>query len=108
RPYGYESFALDLTPYLKFGEENVLAVRLAPEDHSSRWYPGAGIYRNVWLDITGPLHVGRWGTYVTTPEVSDDKSAVAVKVELRNRTSSNATVVVQNTILDPTGKAVSR
>ncbi len=86
RPYGYIGFGFDLTPDLKFGgEANVLAVRLTPEDRSSRWYPGAGIYRNVWLDITGPLHVARWGTYVTTPEVSDEKASVAVKVELRNR-----------------------
>ena len=71
RPYGYIGFSFDLTPYLQYGAgTNVMAVRLTPEDHSSRWYPGAGIYRNVWLDITGPLHVARWGTYVTTPEVS--------------------------------------
>ena len=85
RPYGYIGFSVDLTPYLKFGgAENVLAVRLTPEDHSSRWYPGAGIYRNVWLDITGPVHVARWGTYVTTPQVSDEQAAVQVKTEVRN------------------------
>ena len=50
RPYGYIGFAFDLTPYLtSAAAANVLAVRLTPEDHSSRWYPGAGIYRNVWL-----------------------------------------------------------
>ena len=76
RPYGYESFALDLTPYLKFGEENVLAVRLAPEDQSSRWYPGAGIYRNVWLNVTGAVRVAQWGTYITTPSVTDAKATV--------------------------------
>ena len=68
RPYGYISFSVDLTGHLKFGgQTNVLAVRLTPEDRSSRWYPGAGIYRNVWLDVTGPVHVGHWGTYITTP-----------------------------------------
>ena len=51
RPYGYSGFAFDLTRALKFGgEANVLAVRATPEDRSSRWYPGAGMYRNVWLD----------------------------------------------------------
>ena len=54
RPYGYIGFSLDLTAYLKFGAANVIAVRLTPEDHSSRWYPGAGIYRNVWLDVYRP------------------------------------------------------
>ncbi len=109
RPYGYIGFSFDLTPYLQFGgRTNVLAVRLTPEDHSSRWYPGAGIYRSVWLDITGPVHVARWGTYVTTPEVSAERSTVDVKVELRNRTGRQAAVVVQNTILDSTGRSVSR
>ncbi len=53
RPYGYASFAFDLTPNLRWDGENVLAVRLTPEPESSRWYPGAGIYRNVWLTVTG-------------------------------------------------------
>ena len=62
RPYGYIGFSFDLTPYLNFGgASNVIAVRLTPEDRSSRWYPGAGIYRNVWIDVTGPLHVGALG-----------------------------------------------
>ena len=61
----------------RFGGENVLAVRLAPEPESSRWYPGAGIYRHVWLDATGPVHVARWGTYVTTPAVTDAGATVA-------------------------------
>lgn len=109
RPYGYIGFAFDLTPHLHFGaQENVLAVRLTPEDRSSRWYPGAGIYRNVWLDVTGPVHVGHWGTYVTTPEVSDDKATVAVKTELRNRTSQEARMILQTSVLDPSGKVVSR
>ena len=85
RPYGYIGFALDLTPHLRFGGENVIAVRLAPEPESSRWYPGAGLYRHVWIDATGPVHVERWGTYVTTPAVSDAGATVAVRTELRNR-----------------------
>jgi len=109
RPYGYIGFAFDLTPYLHFGgQENVLAVRLTPEDRSSRWYPGAGIYRNVWLDVTGPVHVAHWGTYVTTPEVSDDKARVAVKTELRNRTGQEARMILQTSVLDSSGKVVSR
>lgn len=109
RPYGYIGFGFDLTPYLHFGAEpNVLAVRLTPEDRSSRWYPGAGIYRNVWIDITGPVHVDRWGTYVTTPEVSDDKSSVVVKTEIRNQSDRSAKMVLQTSVLDPAGKLVSR
>ncbi len=109
RPYGYISFSVDLTGHLKFGgQTNVLAVRLTPEDRSSRWYPGAGIYRNVWLDVTGPVHVGQWGTYITTPEVSEEKAAVTAKVDIRNRTNSEARVTVQTAILDPAGKPVTR
>jgi beta-galactosidase len=109
RPYGYSSFAFDLTPHLHFGaQENVLAVRLTPEERSSRWYPGAGIYRNVWLDVTGAVSVGHWGTYITTPEVTDDKGTVAVKTEIRNRTGQPAKMILQTSILDPSGKMVSR
>ena len=109
RPYGYSSFSFDLTPDLLFnGKQNVLAVRLSPEDHSSRWYPGAGIYRNVWLTITGPVHVAHWGTYVTTPAVSDDESSVQVKTEIENRSSQGAKVVVRTSILDESGQQVSQ
>jgi len=79
RPYGYIGFCFDLTPHLRYGAENVLVVKLAPEDESSRWYPGAGIYRNVWLDITSFFHVAHWGTYITTPEVTDSAATVAIQ-----------------------------
>ncbi|MCX6636987.1 MAG: DUF4982 domain-containing protein [Acidobacteria bacterium] len=108
RPYGYIGFAFDLTPVARLGEENVLAVRLAPEDRSSRWYPGAGIYRNVWLDITGPVHVARWGAYVTTPEVTDGKATVAIKTEVRNRSSRAARVTLETAILDASGNQAGR
>jgi len=109
RPYGYIGFSLDLTPYLNFdGAPNVIAVRLTPEDHSSRWYPGAGIYRNVWLDVTGPVYVAHWGTYVTTPKVSDEQSSVLVKTTLRNRSGKAVEATVQTSVLDPSGIMVSR
>jgi beta-galactosidase len=106
RPYGYSSFAFDLTPYLHFGSAtNVIAVCLAPEEHSSRWYPGAGIYRNVWLDVTGPVHVAEWGTYVTTPEISDNKATISIKAGISNRLSQEKTIVLRNSVLDA-GKMV--
>ena len=109
RPYGYIGFSFDLTPYLRYGpEENVLAVRLNPEENSSRWYPGAGIYRNVWLEVTGPVHVAHWGTYVTTPEVSNAAATVQVKTELRNRDSQEARVVLRTSVLDAAGRQVAR
>ena len=81
-PYGYNAFYIDITPYLHVGEENTLAVRLENFEESSRWYPGAGLYRNVHLIITDGLAVKMWGTCVTTPVVSDRLAEVDVKVEL--------------------------
>ena len=98
-PYGYSSFRFDLTPYLKPGVENVLAIRLDNPGDSSRWYPGAGIYRNVWLTKTSPVHVAHWGTYLTTPEVSDTSAKVALKVSLENQTAAESLVSVQTDLL---------
>ena len=108
RPYGYASFAFDLTPYLRFGRDaNVISVCLAPEEHSSRWYPGAGIYRNVWLDVTGPVHVAEWGTYVTTPEVSDEKATLAVKTEVQNQLNKDAAIVLRTSVVEKSGKVIA-
>ena len=81
-PYGYNSFYLDATPYLKEGEVNTLAVRLENEPESSRWYPGAGLYRNVHLVINEEAHIPTWGTVVTTPVVKEGFARVNVKTEL--------------------------
>ena len=93
-PYGYSSFRLDLTSYLKPGADNLLVVRLDNPDDSSRWYPGGGIYRNVWLVKTAPVHVAHWGTYVTTPEVSVIAAKVVHKLILQNQSNAPATVTV--------------
>lgn len=84
-PYGYNSFRMDITPYLHTGKENVIAVRLDTESWDSRWYPGAGIYRHVWLVKTNEVHVGHWGTSITTPAVTDKAAAVQVKVTVDNQ-----------------------
>jgi beta-galactosidase len=93
-PYGYSSFYLDLTPYLKPGGDNVIAIRLDNPLNSSRWYPGGGIYRNVWLVKTAPVHVGQWGAYVTTPSITKESAAVNVSVTVRNDSASDANVGV--------------
>lgn len=82
-PYGYNSFRMDLTPYAKEGD-NVLAVRLDTENWESRWYSGAGIYRHVWLVRCRPVHVAHWGTYITTPEVSDQRATVRTEITVEN------------------------
>lgn len=97
-PYGYSSFGLDLTPYLKPGAENVVAVRLDNPDKSSRWYPGGGIYRNVWLTKTQPVHVAHWGTFVTTPEVSPSKASIKVTTSLVNDSSKAVEATISTVI----------
>lgn len=82
--YGYNSFRIDATPHLKFGGSNTIAVRLENRPVSTRWYPGAGIYRHTWIVSAPSTHIAHWGTYVTTPEVSDEKATVAVETTLEN------------------------
>jgi beta-galactosidase len=109
-PYGYSSWRLDLTPYLKPGAENVLAIRLDNPPASSRWYPGGGIYRNVWLVKTAPVHVGHWGTCLTTPEISRESATLNLKVSVENCSKSEAKVKVMTDIyaLNSDGKRAGR
>lgn len=94
-PFGYNSFRLDLTPFLKIGEDNVLAVRLDTEKLQSRWYSGAGIYRHVWLVRTSQVHVGHWGTYITTPEITEAEAKVSTEINVENFTPYKIEAKVQ-------------
>lgn len=86
-PYGYSSFSYDLTPYLVFDKENVIAVRVDNSQHvNSRWYSGSGIYRHVWMMVTDPVHIAQWGVDITTPEVTSRKAIVQVKTLVKNET----------------------
>lgn len=96
-PYGYSSFSYDLTPYLNFGKENVIAVRVDnSQQMNSRWYSGSGIYRHVWMMVTDPVHVAQWGVDISTPEVSSKKATVLVKTRVKNETASAQSVVIKN------------
>lgn len=97
-PYGYNSWRVDLTPYLVPGGANQLAIRLDNPPASARWYPGGGLYRNVWLTKANPIHVGQWGTFVTTPKVSAESAAIDVAVTLDNDSASAAQVEVSTSI----------
>ncbi|HLN55835.1 MAG TPA: beta-galactosidase GalB [Bacteroidales bacterium] len=97
-PYGYTSFRLDLTPYAEFGKENVIAVRLDTKKWDSRWYPGAGIYRNVWLVKTRPIHVSYNGLYCTTPEITADHAVTSVQAEVENHLGQPATISMKTSI----------
>lgn len=99
-PFGYASYRLDLTPHLNFGGKNQLAIRLDNPPESSRWYPGGGIYRNVWLTKTNPVHVGHWGTFVTTPEVSQESATIALKIEIDNDAKTPQTAVAETQIYE--------
>lgn len=93
-PFGYSSWRLDLTPHVVPGGDNQLAIRVDNPPNSSRWYPGGGIYRNVWLTKTQPVHVAQWGTFVTTEEVSADSAMINLSVSIENDSADDATVEV--------------
>jgi len=97
-PYGYSSFELDLTPFIQFGGENILAIRLDTPPDASRWYPGGGIYRNVWLVKTAPVHVSYSGTCITTPKVDSSSAEAKIIVNVANETAAPATVSIKNEI----------
>lgn len=101
-PYGYASFRVDLSPYIEFDQDNVIAIRLDNPPDSSRWYPGGGIYRNVWLVKSGPVHISQWGTYVTTPEVTPTSAEIALKVTLDNHTRSEASLTISSQVYEVT------
>lgn len=107
RPYGYIGFQLDMTPYLKFGQENTIAVKCAPEDLSTRWYPGAGIYRDVWFEYKEPVHIAFDGTFITTPQVSKEKSTVNIKTEVKNTSEQAVKFTLETVILNQKGEQVS-
>lgn len=99
-PYGYASWRVDLTPYVRYGADNVVSIRLDNPPDSSRWYPGGGIYRNVWLVQTSLIHAAHWGVYVTTPEVAGDAATVKMRVNVENDSDSDATVSLKNEIYE--------
>lgn len=108
RPYGYISFAYDLTQFLSFGQENVLSVRV---DHSrvsdSRWYTGSGIYRHVRLHLTSPLHIATWGTAITTPAITSRSARVRIETTVDNEQPSAQTCTLQTDLVDPEGRVVA-
>jgi len=105
-PYGYSSFSYDLTPYLNFGKENVIAVRVDNSQQvNSRWYSGSGIYRHVWMMVTDPVHVAHWGVGITTPVVSAKKATVLVKTTVKNETSAAQSVVVKTLLWNKSSKS---
>ncbi|MFI2200169.1 beta-L-arabinofuranosidase domain-containing protein [Streptomyces sp. NPDC020192] len=106
-PYGYTSFAHELTPHLAADGRNVLAVRVDDSGQNSRWYSGSGIYRHTWLTVTGPVRIPLWGVRVTTPEVGTDRSVAHLDVSVTNLGSAPGSATVRVTVLDPHGRTVA-
>ena len=98
RPNGYIGFTVNLSSHLNYGGDNVVAVKLTPEDLSSRWYPGAGIYRNTWLEINNKIHIPQWGTYITTPKITAKEADVNLNIEVNNVSKANRLIVVKSAI----------
>jgi len=99
-PYGYNSWRLDLTPYLNFGGENQLAIRIDNPNHSARWYPGAGLYRDVWLVKTNPVHVAQWGTTIKTTKISKESATISLAVKIDNQSANNVETEVSTSVFE--------
>ena len=108
RPNGYISFMYDATPCIKYGEENVIAVRV---DHSqsadSRWYTGSGIYRNVWVVYSNPVHIQKWGVYAW-PKKQEKDCQLNIEVVVENETTKTSVLTVENELLDKDDNLVAR
>ncbi|MCE4566617.1 DUF4982 domain-containing protein [Maribellus sp. CM-23] len=108
RPNGYISFMYDATPFIKFGEENIIAVRV---DHSqsadSRWYTGSGIYRDVWLVYANPVQIAQWGVYAY-PEQLKKGYQLNVEVDLENGSAKSSELIVKNELYDADNNLVAK
>lgn len=103
--YGYVGIEADLTPYLHFDKENVVAVYASTgPKKGSRWYTGGGLFRDVYLQVQNPIHIARHGLYITTPEVTSDEAIVAIQVEVDGWQKHE--VLVRTTVRNPEGKVV--
>ncbi|MFP4443898.1 MAG: beta-galactosidase GalB, partial [Spirochaetia bacterium] len=103
RPYGYSSFTCDITESIRFTGENLLAVKAEPQPFSSRWYPGAGIYRNVRLTAVDPVYVPYCGTYITVPEIGTKNARVHIETEVVNQKNRPVEASLDISIIDPDG-----
>lgn len=102
-PYGYNSFHFDVTDFINpDGKDNVLAVRLENLPQSSRWYPGAGLYRNVHLIVTDDVHIPVWGTQIICSEISEKSANVNLKIKINGKADK-----VRTDIVSPAGKVVA-
>lgn len=108
RPNGYISFMYDLTPYLKFGEKNTIAVRVNhSDDADSRWYTGSGIYRDVYMVYAQPVHIDLWGVYYTTTQTGTNANIKIATNVINTREGANIPIIVKQELLDAKGKKIT-
>jgi beta-galactosidase/beta-glucuronidase len=109
RPNGYISFLYNATTFINWDEKNTIAVRV---DHSkqadSRWYTGSGIYRNVWLIHSNPIHIAQWGVFAYPENVSSKRAALIIEIEVENGTSSREELSITNELISPDGKVAAK
>lgn len=105
-PYGYNSFYFDITSLLHVSGNNTLAVRLENEEQSSRWYPGAGLYRNVHLIVTSQAHIPIWSAVITTPAITGKQATVALRVPVAGA-AAGTPLRLQTLIKNAAGQTVA-
>lgn len=106
--YGYTGFFCDITPYVKYGEENKLSVNVNNDaSPNSRWYSGSGIYRHVYLEVREKIHIASYGVFAKASVVNEEKSAVDVETKIENLTAENSDITICTTLLDNEGNAAA-
>ncbi len=106
---GYDSFHVDIEPYVHYGEDNLLAIHVDPTNFEGWWYEGGGIYRHVWLNVANKIHISPWGVYATSEvknPLGKPSAEITIQTHLLNQSNANHEVRVTSTILSPDGKQV--
>lgn len=104
--YGYSTFYIDISDFLKHGEKNTIAIYVDTRKHGSRWYPGAGMYRKVELMVTNRVHKEIWGSYITTPVVKDAFAEMRVLTNVKNQNAFDQLVTVETNVVSPNGDII--
>ena len=106
-PYGYTSFVFDVTQYIKFDGENIIAVEVKNEGLNSRWYSGSGIYRHVWLQTLQPVHIANNATFISTPVVTEASATINFKTKVVNETDKAETITINTKYTNAAGAVVA-
>ncbi|GAB3026586.1 beta-galactosidase GalB [Niabella terrae] len=113
-PYGYNSFRIDMTPFLRPGADNQIAIRIDNPNYAARWYPGAGLYRNVWLVSTGPVHIAHWGSFIQATDISKVAAKLELELKIVNQAEKTRKITAQTALYlqdgegRPTGPVAGR